>query len=245
MTAAKELEVDIKQKETDLKKLIKSVEDVAISTREEVGRQKEHLDSNLERFGIEAGQSAKSMKVLEITMTNLQSSVATDINDMREEVRNDVSKMKIEVSDTRATSTRSCAMNESNIQAVANEIGPLRQFREQIMERLHIEKFVNLVREWQTTTIPQVTSQAKETEARSQKILTNQVKDHEVLVELQKSIAEVRRHFKLFHHIASGLEDRPQQAQLDPMMGPPVDMPTDTRLPPINQKEKDGGSYAA
>merc|ERR1719203_399050 len=116
------------------------------------------------------------------------------------------------------------------------------------MERLHIEKFVNLVRDWQTTTIPQVTSQAKETEARSQKILTNQVKDHEVLIELQKSIAEVRRHFKLFHHIASGLEDRPQQAQLDPMMGPPVDMPSDTRLPPINQRpgsDKDSGSYAA
>merc|ERR1719203_1517791 len=109
------------------------------------------------------------------------------------------------------------------------------------MERLHIEKFVNLVRDWQTTTIPQVTSQAKETEARSQKILTNQVKDHEVLIELQKSIAEVRRHFKLFHHIATGLEDRPQQSILDPIMGPAIDVPVDTRLPPIGGvQHKDG-----
>merc|ERR1712072_503461 len=124
-------------------------------------------------------------------------------------------------------------MNESNIQAVASEITPLKNFREQVMDRLHIEKFVNTVREWQTTTIPQVTTQAKEFENRSQKLLTNQVKDHEVIVELQKSVSEVRRHFKLFHHIATGLDDRPEKAVLDPLMGPPVDLQSDTRLPPI------------
>lgn len=235
MTVAKELEVDLKQKESDLKKLIKSAEDLAISTKEECGKLKEHQDSTLERFSIEANQHTKNMKVLEISMTNLQSSVATDMNDTKEEVRNDVSKMKIEVSDCRATSARSCAMNENRIEAISSEISPLKSFREQVMDRMHIEKFVNVVREWQTTTIPQVTSQAKDFETRSQKMLVNQVKDHEVLVELQKSVAEVRRHFKLFHHIASGLEERSEKGLLDPMM---TDMPPDTRLPPI-------GSYAA
>lgn len=231
LTMAKELEVDIKQKETDLKKLIKSVEDICVGTRAEVHKQKEYLDSNCEKYTIEIGQHTKSMKVLEITMTNLQSSVATDLSDMREEVRNDVSKMKIEVSDARSSATRACANNETNIAAVANEVQPLRQFREQIMERLHIEKFVNLVRDWQTTTIPQVTSQAKDLDDRARKMLTNQVKDHEILIELQKSTAEIRRHFKMFHAIAAGLDDKPHPALPDPMIDPSKN--ADPRLPPI------------
>merc|ERR1711971_1158855 len=125
---------------------IRSVEDTTSLVRESVSKQREHLDTTTEKYTIEIGQCTKSMKVMEITMQNLHNSVATDLSDVREEVRNDVSKMKMEVADTRATSSRSCAANETAIQTVAGEIQPLRNFRELILERLHIEKFVNLVR---------------------------------------------------------------------------------------------------
>merc|ERR1712039_463811 len=121
------------------------------------------------------------MKVLEITMTNLQSSCAADLNDMREEIRNDIAKMKIEVADCRTTSARACHSNDNNIQAVVAEINPLRNFRELVLERLHIEKFVNLVREWQTTTIPQVTTISQDLDERVRRLLANQAKDHELL----------------------------------------------------------------
>eukprot|EP00928_Gymnodinium_smaydae_P088361 TRINITY_DN72462_c0_g1_i1.p1 TRINITY_DN72462_c0_g1~~TRINITY_DN72462_c0_g1_i1.p1 ORF type:complete len:477 (+),score=134.33 TRINITY_DN72462_c0_g1_i1:127-1557(+) len=236
LTTTKELEVDLAHKEAGLKKGIKSVEDLISITRSEVTKQREHLDASLEKYTLEIGQHTKSMKVLEINMNNLHNSIATDMSDVREEVRNDVAKMKIEVSDTRASATRAAMANENAIQVLTGEINPLRSFRELILDRLHIEKFVNVVREWQTTTIPQVTSSAKDLEDRAKKITLQQVKDHEVLIELQKSTAEIRRHFKLFHTIASGLDDKPHPAIPDPMMLPAslTEVPQDTRLPPIS-----------
>lgn len=232
LTSHKELEVELEQKGGELKKLIKGVEETTSVLRGEVSKQKEYLDVNCERYTVEIGQHSKTMKVLEITMTNLQSSIATDLNDMRQECTNDVSKMKIEVTDSRSTASRSCAMNDNAIQALAAEVNPLKNFRELILERLHIEKFVNLVREWQTSTIPQVTSVSKDLDDRMKKMNMNQVKDHEILSELSRSTAEIRRHFKMFHAIATGLDGIPHPGVPDPMM-PPVSEIKDTRLPPI------------
>merc|ERR1719215_112151 len=164
LATTKELEIDLAHKEADLRKGIKSVEDLISHTRAEVTKQREHLDASLEKYTLEIGQHTKSMKVLEINMNNLHGSIATDMSDVREEVRNDVAKMKIEVSDTRASATRAAMANENAIQVLSTEINPLRSFRELILDRLHIEKFVNVVREWQTSVIPQVTSSAKDSE---------------------------------------------------------------------------------
>jgi hypothetical protein len=231
LTTTKELEMDVNQKEGDLKKLIKSVEDTTAIVRDQVSKQREFLDSSCERYTVEIGQHTKSMKVLEITMTNLQSSVATDLSDMREEVRNDVSKMKVEVSDSRSTSHRACSSNEQAIQSMVSQIQPLNNFRELILERLHIEKFVNLVREWQTTTIPQVTSSCKDMEERSKKLEGKFAQDHGVLTDLTKSTSEIRRHFRMFQAIATGLDDKPHPE------------PSDSRLPAITPGRSGGLGY--
>lgn len=237
-TTTKELEEDFKQKEADLKKLIRSVEDTTSLVRESVSKQREYLDTTTEKYTIEIGQCTKSMKVMEITMQNLHNSVATDLSDVREEVRNDVSKMKMEVSDCRATSSRSCASNETAIQSVVSEIQPLRNFRELILERLHIEKFVNLVREWQTTTIPQVAATSKDLDDRMKKIQNSVSSDHQTLVDLTRSISEVRRHFKMFHAIATGLDDKPHPGLPGDSIAGGMQ---DDRLPPINVSARSGG----
>lgn len=232
-TTTKELEEDCRQKEADLKKLIRSVEDTTSLVRESVSKQREYLDTTTEKYTIEIGQCTKSMKVMEITMQNLHNSVATDLSDVREEVRNDVSKMKMEVSDCRATSSRSCSANESAIQSVASEIQPLRNFRELILERLHIEKFVNLVREWQTTTIPQVAATSKDLDERMKKIQNGVSSDHQTIVDLTRSISEVRRHFKMFHAIATGLDDKPHPGILSDNSAGNMQ---DDRLPPLGSQ---------
>jgi hypothetical protein len=150
---------------------------------------------------------------------------------MREEVRNDVSKMKVEVSDSRSTSHRACSSNEQAIQSMVSQIQPLNNFRELILERLHIEKFVNLVREWQTTTIPQVTSSCKDMEERSKKLEGKFAQDHGVLTDLTKSTSEIRRHFRMFQAIATGLDDKPHPE------------PSDSRLPAITPGRSGGLGY--
>jgi len=195
------------------------------------------LDTTTEKYTIEIGQCTKSMKVMEITMQNLQNGVATDLSDVREEVRNDVSKMKMEVSDCRTTSSRSCASNESAIQAVASEINPLRNFRELILERLHIEKFVNLVREWQTTTIPQVAATSKDLDDRMKKVQNSMAADHQTLIDVTRSVSEVRRHFKMFYAIASGLDDKPNPG----VIGDKDHGSADDRLPPLTSSRVIGG----
>eukprot|EP00927_Polykrikos_kofoidii_P073865 TRINITY_DN69882_c0_g1_i1.p1 TRINITY_DN69882_c0_g1~~TRINITY_DN69882_c0_g1_i1.p1 ORF type:complete len:458 (-),score=97.87 TRINITY_DN69882_c0_g1_i1:284-1657(-) len=232
-TTTKELEADLKQIHGDLKKQIKSVEDTTMVVRDQVSAQKEYLDSSAEKINIDLGQNAKTMKVIEVTMTNLQNAVHTDMSDMREEVRNDVSKMKIEVSDARSSASRACSNNDNSLQAIANEIGPLRSFKELVMDRLHIEKFVNVVREWQTSTIPQVSSATKDLEERVKKVVTAMSADHSLLVELHKSTSEIRRHFKMFHAIATGLDDK-LHPSLSDSMGSDVITSSDTRLPPIS-----------
>jgi len=166
--------------------------------------------------------------VNEITMNNLQSSVAGDLNDIREQLRQDRAGLQSEIADARANSSRVASANDSAIQTLASELAPLRQLREMILERLHVEKFVNLVREWQTSQIPQMTASVKDLEERARKMYSNMARDHDLVCELQKSVTDIRRHFKMFHAIASGLDDKPLPALADPV--PAVE---DTRLPPI------------
>merc|ERR1712160_170217 len=106
---------------------------------------------------------------------------------MRTEMNADRSKLQVEIADARASGVRAASSNDSRLETLAQEIQPLRQFREQILERLDIKKFVNIVQDWQTSVIPQVTSGVKDLEERARKLLMHQVKDHEVLCELQKS----------------------------------------------------------
>lgn len=240
MTLTKELEEDIKQKDADLRKMIKSVEDITALNREAVAKHRNDVEVAVEKHASQLGQHTKSLKVVEITLTNLQSGCANDLNEMRTEMASDRAKLQVEVSDARANAIRASQNNDSAIQQLAAEINPLRQFRELILERLHIEKFVNQVREWQTSHIPQVTSAVKDLEERARKLLAHQVRDHEVLCELQKSTSEIRRHFKMFHAIAAGLDDKPHPALPDPMAGSglshsggSVAATEDTRLPPI------------
>lgn len=138
----------------------------------------------------------------------------------------------------RATAVRAAMSSDQRIEQVASEINPLRQFRELVIERLHVEKFVNVVRDWQTSHVPQVTSAVKDLEDRARKLLAHQVKDHEILCELQRSTSEIRRHFKMFHAIAVGLDDTPHPGLPDPMLNSSGSYggqaaTEDTRLPPI------------
>merc|ERR1719326_1057897 len=175
------------------------------------------------------GSHTKALKVHEIMTTNLQNGIASDLNDVREQIRSDRAAQKTEIADARASATRACAQNDAAIQSVASEIGALKQFRELFVERLHIEKMVNQVRDWQTGHIPQITSAVKDLEERCTRVQRMSQKDHEIVQALQKSAIEVRQHFKMFHAIASGLDDKPAPPAIDI---PAAVMPDDSRLPP-------------
>jgi len=231
MTFAKELEEDLKQKELDLSKKIRFNEEALTAHREHLNKLMTDLDIVHEKHTSDISQHTKGLKVQEITVTNLQNSIASDLNDMREQLRTDRVNMQTEITDSRASAARGAAANENAIQAVANEINPLRQFRELILERLHIEKFVEQVRNWQTGHVPQITSTVKDLEDRMKKVSTLTQKDHDLLMELKTGHAAIRGHFKMFHQIAAGLDDKPMPGELG---GSGELMPSeDTRLPPI------------
>merc|ERR1711957_976981 len=103
MTLAKELEEDMKQKDADLRKLVKSVEDVVSMNRENVTRFKNDFEGQVEKHTAEIGQHTKAIKVCEITVTNLQSGVANDLQEMRTEMNADRSKLQVEIADARAS----------------------------------------------------------------------------------------------------------------------------------------------
>lgn len=107
--------------------------------------------------------------------------------------------------------------NDNSIQAVVNEMATLKQFRELMVERLHVEKFVSVVRDWQAGHVPQITSTVKELEERFRKLHSNQARDHEVMGELQKATGAIRGHFKMFHAIAAGLDDKPMPGYNNPI----------------------------
>jgi len=228
LTTTSQMEEDLKQKETDLRKNIKALEDQMGLLKAEVNKHKGSLEEYTQQHTTSLGQHSKALKVNEITMNNLQSSVAGDLNDIREQLRQDRAGLQSEIADARANSSRVASANDSAIQTLASELAPLRQLREMILERLHVEKFVNLVREWQTSQIPQMTASVKDLEERARKMYSNMARDHDLVCELQKSVTDIRRHFKMFHAIASGLDDKPLPALADPV--PAVE---DTRLPPI------------
>lgn len=210
-----------------------------MGNREMVSKFKTEFENQVEKHTADIGQHTKAIKVCEITVTNLQSGVANDLQDMRTEMNADRSKLQVEVADARAAGVRAASNNDSRIESLASEIQPLRQFREQILERLDIKKFVNIVQDWQVKVIPQVTAAVQDLEERARKLLMHQVKDHETLCELQKSTAEIRRHFKLFHAIADAFDDKPHPNLPEPMLStshadrPPSGAAEDTRLPPI------------
>jgi len=246
LTLTKELEEDLKQKETNLKKQLKGLEDQILLVKEDVIKHKASSEETVEHHTKELGQHTKAIKVAEITLNNLQTSVASDLNDVRELLRTDRAALQTEIADARAVVARNASHADSAIQACVSEIAPLRQFRELVVERLHIEKFVNIVRDWQSSHMPQVTSAVKDLEERARKLLANQAKDHEIICELQKSNTEVRRHFRMFHAIAAGLDDKPMPSLPDPVPVPPE---VDSRLPPIqtpsSQTQRDGFAASA
>lgn len=229
MTMAKEMEEDIKQKELDLSKKIRLNEEALAAHKEHLMKVMSDLDLTHEKHTSDISQHTKSLKVQEITVANLQNSIASDLNDMREQLRTDRVNLQTEMTDARAAAARGAAANESAIAAVANEINPLRQFRELILERLHIEKFVQQVREWQTGHVPQITSVVRDLEDRVKKVSTMSQKDHDLVMELKTGHAAIRGHFKMFHQIAAGLDDKPMPGDMTGEFGGSED----TRLPPI------------
>jgi len=241
LTLVKELEEDLKRKELDLKKLVKSNEDAIVGLKQEVLTFKGDVDSTHDRHGADISSHTKALKVTEITMTNLQNSVASDLKDMREQMRTDRVNLQTEMADARAAAARAAVNNDSAIQGLASEVNPLRQFREVIMERLHIEKIVQQVREWQTGHVPQVTAALKDVEERVRKSLTSQSKDHDAIQLLMKSVSEVRGHFKMFHAIAAGLDDKAQLPTASLSNNGNQQQPEDSRLPPIQLNSARGG----
>jgi hypothetical protein len=207
-TVTKTLEEDLKQKEIELKKGIKANEEMVSGLRDILVKHKADLDSTCDRFTGEINGHSKAIKVQEINLANLQNGVASDLNDMREQLRTDRVTLQTEMSDCRAAAARSAVANDNAIQAVAQEINPLRQFREQLLERLNIEKFVTQVKDWQTGLLPQLTGMVKDIEERMKKVQLTSQRDHDLLMELKTGHTAIRGHFKMFHAIATGLDDR-------------------------------------
>jgi len=230
MTMAKAMEEDLKQKEVEIKKSTKTTGEVVEALRDQLVKFKGDLDQTCDGYTAEINQHTKSLKVTEMTMTSLQNGVASDLNDIREQVRGDRVGLQTEMSDCRASAARSAVANDNAIQAVAQEINPLRQFRELILERLHIEKTVSQVKEWQTGLLPQLTGMVKDMDERVNRVVATSQKDHDLLNELKTGHHAIRGHFKMFHQIAAGLDDRPM----------PGESNEDTRLPSIGMSMSPG-----
>eukprot|EP00812_Abedinium_dasypus_P003174 NODE_1391_length_1155_cov_288.530000.p2 GENE.NODE_1391_length_1155_cov_288.530000~~NODE_1391_length_1155_cov_288.530000.p2 ORF type:complete len:257 (+),score=107.82 NODE_1391_length_1155_cov_288.530000:59-829(+) len=242
------MEEDVKQVEADQRKQLKAAEETLASMREELAKQKADAEVNFEKHGSDLLSHAKTSKVQEIAINSLQSTVVSDLNDLREQLRTDRASGQAEIQDARAVGARAALNNENSIQAVVNEIVPLRQFRELLVDRLQVEKHINIVREWQAGHVPHVSCALKDLEERSRKLVTMQSRDHEVIVELQKATAAIRGHFKMFHAIAAGLDDKPMPSSTYSVDGggsySDVGTPRlwgsmcrsddDTRLPPIS-----------
>jgi len=208
---------DLKQSHADHKKHTKIHDEALAVLKDDLQRFKVEVDTNLEKQTTEAVQQAKSTKVLEITVDKLQGSIVGDFSNIREQQRTDRASLQSDIQEARAAAARGAMNNDNSIQGVANEIAPLKQFRELMVERLHVEKFISLVRDWQAGHVPQITSAVKELEERSRKLQSLQARDHEVVGELQKATSAIRGHFKMFHAIAAGLDDKPMPGYNDPM----------------------------
>jgi len=237
MTLVKEIEEDLKQIHADLKKKLVVNDEKVEAFRDQLVKHKGDLDTTCEKYTSDINAHSKGIKVQEINLTNLHNGVASDINDMREQLRTDRVNLQTEMSDCRASAARSATANDNAIQAVAGEINPLRQFRELMMERLHIEKFVSQVKEWQTGTIPLLTGMVKDMDAQVKRVASTSQRDHDLLIELKTGHSAIKGHFKMFHAIASGLDDRVQPG--DSSMGADRGY-EDTRLPPIGSSMSPG-----
>merc|ERR1719478_243032 len=161
-----------------MKKQISTCQETLANLRDLLVKHKGDLDTTCEHYTSEINQHSKTLKVHEITVTNLQNGVASDLNDMREQLRTDRVNLQTEMSDCRASAARSAVANDNAIQAVAQEINPLRQFRELILERLHIEKFVSQVKEWREGLLPQLTGMVKDMDEKVKKVSLTSQKDH-------------------------------------------------------------------
>lgn len=237
---AKEMEEDIRQNNVELRKQVKASDEMVSGLRDQLVKHKADLDTTCDRYTAEINQHTKSIKVQEINLTNLQNGVASDLNDMREHLRNDRVNLQTEMADCRAAAARSAVSNDNAIQAVAQEINPLRQFRER-METVHIEKFISQVKEWQTGLLPQLTGMVKDVDERVKKVTVTSQKDHDLVMELKSGYSAIRGHFKMFHAIAAGLDDRPLPGEAT------FDSPgrEDTRLPAISSPYSSPGQKSA
>jgi hypothetical protein len=245
MTGLKTMEEDVKQLHLDAKARQKSVEENFSQVKAELASNRANFEAFNERLTGDLGQHTKSLKVQEITMTNLQNSLAADLNSMRETLKHDRASVMTEVAEARAASSRQAQTSDQAIQSMSGELSSIRQFREQVMDRLHIEQIVSLVREWQGQHVPQVTSSLKDFEERLRKMATNQHKDHEVICDLTRSTTAIRGHFKMFHAIAAGLDDKPHPNEPEKRVpdahtvqaihsSSRKNTPDDMKLPPIN-----------
>jgi len=242
LTMAKELEEDWRHKESSFNNRFKQNEDIIATLKDELLKHRNDFDAHVERSAAEIGHHSKSLKVHEITVSNLQNSMASDIGDLRDSIRNERASLQTEIQDARAAAIRVASANETTIQNVAGQMNDLRNFRELIVDRLHVPDVIKLVREWQTGEMPQLLSTVKELDERSSKLQKSQGRDHECIMDLQKATAAIRGHFKMFHAIAVGLDDKPGPSigSLSPGGDPGPGMmhgmhstPEDTRLPPI------------
>lgn len=236
MTLAKTLEEDVKQLEADVKARSKAADDQHAQLKADLGVHRANLDASNERHSGEINQHAKTLKVHEVTVTNLQASFQTEIGNVGETMKHDRASMMQEIAEARGAAARQAVSNDGAIQVVAGEIGAIKQFRELMVNRLNVEQIVATVREWQTGHVPQIQSAVRDLEDRQRKVASNVSKDHDVLCELQKSTSAIRGHFKMFHAIAAGLDDKPHADAVDRRLpeSPGHRTPADDRLPPIH-----------
>lgn len=235
MTMAKEIEEDLKQKEKELKKNIKASEELVATLRDQLVKHKEELDTTCDHYTNEINQHSKALKIVDVTLQNLQTGVGSDLNDMREQIRTDRVNLQTEMNEARASAARAAKANDNAIESVAKEINPLRQFRELILERLHIEKTVQQVQEWQSGHVPQITSVVKDLEERVKRVQLTTQKDHDLIMELKTGHSAIRGHFKMFHAIAAGLDEKPMpgEAGMDTSHSLDTRLPGSGILPPI------------
>jgi hypothetical protein len=209
LTAFKETEMDVNQRMSELSMALSSITEQNAAVRTDLLSFKESTHHANEKQNSDINSATKMVKVMETTIAGFQSGVSADIGHVHETMKTDRAGIEAQLADARASTARTAAANEQNVQALNKELSTMKEKQALIIERLNIEKIVEVVRDWQTVHVPQTEAMLKDLEEQLGRVKKSQQQDHDSISQLSKATAAIKGHFKMFHAIATGLDGSP------------------------------------
>lgn len=123
---------------------------------------------------------------------------ATQLAGVRDSIREEACAIRGDLAEARAASVTSAVQNEQNTKAVAQAVAAIQG----LMDELRIKEAASLVWEWEQGHVPKTEEDVK-------RLRDGLRASGHVLDEVQRETRAFRSHFKMFHQIASCLDDVP------------------------------------